>query len=145
METQDSSPGPVVEETLTLGEIGEWAMPLETKASTLIPGFPAQVPVIEGDVTATEVLPVAEGAGEWTYTLVTAHAYADVVEWYSRAYPMANWQIDSVSEAGRTGTPATTLRMFKGDAHSTVTVRDSSAGATVDAIVGLGTSAGETF
>ena len=138
-----SSPAPapapapeLPERTLTLDEIRDLSMTSQAKAA-LHAGFPTQLPVMDGRVLDVRPLPV-EGGEEWTYALQVEYPYAVVFEWYSRAYPVASWQIASLSTLGSDEGGGVLMELHKGDAVSRITILPEEDGARVEAGISIG-------
>ena len=122
--------------TLTLDEVRDLSMSIQSK-SEMATGFPVPLPVIDGKVLEARLLPV-EGVGDWVYTIEVSESPKTVFEWYSRAYPIANWQIDSAYETAEDGATTTTLEMMKGSAHSHITISPAGSGTQVEAQISIG-------
>ena len=122
--------------TLSLDKVRDLSMSAQSK-SEMATGFPIPLPVIDGRVSEARLLPV-EGAGEWVYVIEVSSAPRTVFEWYSRVYPIANWQIDSAYESTEDGATTTTLEMTKGSAHSRITISPAGSGTQVEAQISIG-------
>ncbi len=142
-ETSASTPIALPEHTLTLDEVREMSMSVSDK-SEMATGFPTPLPVIDGTVLAVEQLPV-EGGGEWFYAIETTESPETVLEWYSRAYPIANWQVTSAYEVTRNDSTVTTLEMTKGDASSRVTIQSTDVGTLVEVHIAIGSEGAVTL
>ena len=136
IDSADPIPVDLPVHTLSLDQIRDLSMSTQSK-SEMAAGFPVPLPVIDGMVVEARLLPV-EGAGEWIYIIELSSAPETVFEWYSRAYPIANWQIDSAEQVTEGGEVATTLEMTKGSAHSRITIRPDGSGARVEAEISIG-------
>ena len=135
-DSADPIPVDLPAHTLPLDEIRDLSMSTQSKSEMAV-GFPVPLPVIDGMVVEARLLPV-EGAGEWTYIIELSSAPETVFEWYSRAYPIANWQIDSAQQITEDGEITTTLEMTKGSAHSRITISPVGSGTRVEAEISIG-------
>ena len=131
------------EHTMSLEQIRGLSMSTGDK-SEMATGFPIPLPVVDGEVIQARPLPV-EGGGEWAYTIKVAEQPATVTEWYSRAYPIANWQIVAAYEYTDEGIDFTVLEMTKGGAYSRISISPTDDETLVEAQISIGSGEATTL
>lgn len=102
--------------------------------------FPAEVPVVSGDVVQGR----AQGTAAWDYELTVGAPAPTVAEWYFEEYLRRSWKMDEQPAPAPTdGTFQLTMR--KGLAESQITVTHISQNESrVNVILGVGTPVLET-
>lgn len=122
------------------------AMSLERKREVLPPGFPIQVPVVDGRVVRV-LEQDQQGDGVWLYDIEVEAKAVDVVAWYESLYTAAEWQlVDKVAEAQQ-GRSAVRLRLVKGSGAESVVriVDDGGRRTTVSGSIGIGVPVNDVY
>jgi hypothetical protein len=113
-------------------------MSAAARARDLPAGFPAEIPVPEGEVSEASSNRDARGNGIWLLTVVVPATPAAVQTWYDMAYRGANWErVAGGAPAGASGAEA---EFVKGEAQSLLRFAPVDSGRTrVQTTVSLGT------
>lgn len=124
--------------TLSLDEIRELGMTMAEKRRVMPPEFPTPVPVMSG-----EVVEASAAGGVVFYTLETPGSAQRAAEWYRRTYAIANWTPLSERTVPGPDGSIRVLEFEKGDAKSTISVREDGDASIVEGTVSFGSVSSE--